>query len=76
MLARAMLDDLLENSIIHIKTVKHPPSVVIWGSFSAAGRGSLAFIRKGDKISADKYIEILHEKLQIHMVISRTTTFQ
>ena len=59
-----------------IKTVKHPPSVMIWGSISAAGRGGLAFIRKGDKMNAAKYIEILSEKLQIHMAISGTTTFQ
>ena len=59
-----------------IKTVKHPLSVMIWRSISAAGRGGLAFIRKGDKMNAAKYIEILNERLQIHMAINGTTAFQ
>jgi transposase len=55
-----------------IKTVKHPPSVMVWGGISANGRCGLHIFQKGEKVNATKYIEVLQNKLLMHMNISGT----
>jgi transposase len=59
-----------------IKTVKHPPSVMIWGGITASGRCGLHIFDKGEKVNAKKYLEVLESKLQIHMNISGATIMQ
>lgn len=58
------------------KTVKHPPSVMIWGCFSFHGRGGLTVLPKGVRLNSEKYIDVLDEKLIPFMNISSTRVFQ
>ena len=59
-----------------LKTVKHPPSVMVWGAISAKGRCGLEIFDKGVKINAAKYVEVLESKLKIHMTLTNTSIFQ
>jgi transposase len=44
-------------------TVKHSPSIMVWGSFSGAGKGNLHFLPKGVRMNAALYCEMLHSQL-------------
>lgn len=57
-------------------TVKHPPSVMVWGCFSHHGRGALTFLDVGVKMNTALYLSILEEKLEHFMTIASCTTFQ
>jgi len=59
-----------------LKTVKHPPSLMVWGGITAAGRCGLEIFDKGAKVNAAKYIEVLEAKVKIHMQITGATVFQ
>lgn len=59
-----------------IKTVKHPPSIMVWGGITAAGRCGLHIFDKGEKVNAVKYISVLNSKAKLHMQISGATIFQ
>lgn len=52
-----------------VKTIKHSPSVMIWGCFSLNGRGSLYFLPKGETMKAKNYLAMLKEKLPHFMQI-------
>lgn len=45
------------------KTVKHSPSIMVWGCFSFRGRGTLHFLERGQKMNTQLYTAILSEKL-------------
>lgn len=54
----------LDPRYLHL-TTKHPPSVMIWGSFSGEmGRGGIYFLPKNATMNGDRYIEVL----QTHML--------
>ena len=57
-------------------TVKCPPKVMIWGSMSMNGRAAIEFIPQGQTVNAVKYLEILKNKLKIHMALARCNVFQ
>ena len=57
-------------------TVKHPPSVMVWGSFSAGGRAGLHFLPKNTTLNSDKYIDILENHLLPFMEIRQCEIFQ
>lgn len=59
-----------------IKTVKHLPSVMVWGAISAMGRCGLHLFGKGEKVNAEKYIAVLESKVKVHMNASGTSIFQ
>ena len=59
-----------------VATMKHPQKVMVWGCFSAFGRGSLYFLPAGETINAKKYIDILKNKLPHTMQIHNVTCFQ
>ena len=59
-----------------IKTVKHPPSVMVWGAISVNGRCGLKIFDKGVKVNAAEYIKVLDTKVKVHMTVSGTTLFQ
>ena len=59
-----------------VPTVKHAPSVMVWGSFSAAGRSGLFFLPKGEKMNAQRYKQVLEDHLVNFMAIRGCTTFQ
>ena len=47
-----------------VKTVKHPPSVMVWGCFDGKkGRGRLEFLKKGETMNSVRYQATLEEKL-------------
>ena len=52
-----------------VPTMKNPPKVMVWGSFSSHGRGSLHFIPLKETINAERYKRLLEDKLQITMRI-------
>ena len=56
--------------------VKNSPSVMIWGSISAHGRGALWFMQPGTSINAATYLDLLKEKLQSIMECHNCTVFQ
>lgn len=57
------------------KTMKHPPSVMVWGCFSFQGRGNLYFLPKNETMNGTRYLAILEEKLPVVMTIHETVTF-
>lgn len=57
-------------------TVKKSPTVMVWASFSAAGRGGIWFMPRNTMINGQVYLSILQEKLPHHMGILNCTTFQ
>lgn len=59
-----------------LKTVKHPPSLMVWGGITSAGRCGLEIFGKGVKVNAEKYIEVLDAKVKLHMQITGSTIFQ
>ena len=50
-----------------VATMKHPPSVMIWGAMSSNGTAGLFFLPKGTTMNGARYLEMLQEKLQLHM---------
>jgi hypothetical protein len=56
-------------------TVKHPQSVMVWGCFSAAGRGSLYFLPKNTTMNGATYLNMLMEKVPDFMEILDCNVF-
>lgn len=59
-----------------VSTMKHPQKIMVWGCFSAKGRGSIYFMKPNEMVNAKKYIEILAEKLPAVMSIHSAKLFQ
>ena len=57
-------------------TVKHSPSVTVWGAFSAKGVGPLWFLPAGQTMRAANYLSLLQEKLPISMISFQCEVFQ
>lgn len=58
------------------QTVKHSPSVMVWGCFSGkGGRGSLYFLPPKATMNGDRYMEVLREKLFPWMEMHRVDKF-
>ena len=58
-----------------ISTMKHPPSQMIWGSISEHGVAGIFFLPPGTTINGPRYIELLAEKLKVHMAVHNYTIF-
>ena len=59
-----------------VTSVKHSPSVMIWGCFSGkAGRASIHFLPAKTTMNSDAYINVLREKLFPWMASHRITRF-
>ena len=54
-----------------VSTMKHPPSQMIWGTMSQHGIGDLFFLRSGTTMNGEKYVQLLSDKLQLHMQVHR-----
>ena len=48
-------------------SVKHSPSMIIWGCIATNGWGGLWFVLKNSTINSNVYQEILHQKFSTHM---------
>lgn len=59
-----------------VATMKHPQKLMVWGCFSARGRGSLHFLSPNETVTANKYLEILQSKLLNTMNIQQVNIFQ
>ena len=57
------------------KTVKHAPHWMIWGSFSAKGRGNLYFLPKNRTMTAQQYEDVLQGRLKTMMTVQSCTLF-
>ena len=58
-----------------IPTMKHPPSVMVWGAFSQNGTAALYFLPQKTTMNGARYLELLQEKLVLHMGIHQCTIF-
>lgn len=59
-----------------VPTVKHPASIMVWGTFTGnGGRGSLTFVKPGTHITAKIYLDILKDKLIDVMEIHAASHF-
>lgn len=59
-----------------VATVKQPSKVMVWGSFSSYGRGSLYFVLLKETVNAERYKNMLEDKLQNTMGIHGCRVFQ
>lgn len=64
------------NARYTVPRVKQSPSVMVWGSIAAAGRGALWFMPQGTTINARVYRDILEENLENFMAMRRCRIFQ
>ena len=58
-----------------IPTVKHPPSQMIWGAMSRNGVAALNFLPPGTTINGPKYVQMLSEKLKLHLQVHNCQIF-
>lgn len=58
-----------------VPTVKHSPSVMIWGSMSSSGRGNLWFLPPNQTMNARRYLQVLQDRLRPMMNIRATEIF-
>ena len=56
-------------------TVKHPPSLMVWGAMSAMGTASLSFLPPKTTMNGTKYVALLRSKLQLHMSVHNCSIF-
>ena len=54
-----------------VSTMKHPPSQMIWGAMSQHGIGGLFFLPSRTTMNGEKYVQLLSDKLQLHMQVHR-----
>ena len=55
--------------------MEHPPSQMIWGAMSCVGPSGLYFIPPNTTMNGPRYVELLKEKLKLHMDIHKCTIF-
>ena len=58
-----------------VKTIKFPKKQMVWGCFSWAGRGKLAFLDTGNTMNQHSYLAILKQKLMPAMAHAKITRF-
>ena len=58
------------------QTVKHPDSLMVWGSFGGRGLGSLVVLPKNVKVNQEVYYELLNDHLADSFDSASATLFQ
>ena len=58
-----------------VSTMKHPPSQMIWGAMSQHEISGLFFLPSGTTMNGEKYVQLLSDKLQLHMQVHRCNIF-
>ena len=56
-------------------TVKHPPSQMVWGAMSRSGVAALSFLPSGTTMNEPKYMQMLSEKLKLHLQVHNCQIF-
>ena len=51
-----------------IQAMKHSPRVMVWGAMSANGTAGLYFLQPSTTMNSAKYLDLLKDKLEIHMI--------
>lgn len=59
-----------------VLSVKKCPSIMIWGSISAFGRGGIYFVQQGKTVNSAEYLKIIQEKVPQWMELHRCDVFQ
>ena len=59
-----------------VQSVKHPPYLMVWGSFGFGGLGSLVVLPKGLTMNSARYIKLLKDHLADSFASSGTEVFQ
>ena len=57
-----------------VQTMKHPLKQMVWGSMSAKGRAGLFFLPAGMTMNSKTYLNVLKDKLRLHMTVHNATT--
>ena len=58
-----------------IPTVKHPASQMVWGAMSRNGVAALSFLPPGTTMNGPKYMQMLSEKLKLHLQVHNCQIF-
>jgi transposase len=58
-----------------LKTMKHPPSVMVWGCFSYNGVGNIHFLPKNTTMNGVRYLSMLQNKIPTAMEDLNTSIF-
>lgn len=58
-----------------VETMKHPPSQMIWGAMSVVGTAGLYFLEKNCTMNGERYLNLLKDKLNLHMGVHGTSIF-
>ena len=57
------------------QTMKYSPKIMIWGAMSVKGTAGLFCLTPGTTMNGAKYLELLKNKLQLHMNVHECTIF-
>ena len=52
-----------------IQTMKHPSNIMVWKAMSAQGTAEQYFLHPGTTMNGAKYLDLLKDKLEIHMMV-------
>ena len=55
--------------------MKHPPSQMVWGAMCRNGVAALSFLPPGTTMNGPKYVQLLSEKLKLHMQVHNCKIF-
>ena len=58
-----------------IQIMKQPPSVMIWGGMSINETAGLFFLPPGTTMNGQKYLDLLKNKLELHMAVHKCSVF-
>ena len=58
-----------------VQTMKHPPSVMIWGVMSFTETAGPFFLPNGTTMNGQKYVDLLKDKLELHMNVHNCKIF-
>ena len=58
-----------------ISSMKHPPSQMVWGAMCRNGVAALSFLPPGTTMNGPKYVQMLLEKLKLHMQVRNCKIF-
>ena len=56
-------------------TVKHPPSLMMWGAMPAKGTAGLYFLPHSMTMNGSRYLNVSKKKLELHMNVHQCDTF-
>ena len=59
-----------------IQTIKHSPSIMVWGAMSLHVTDDLYFLHPGATMKGAKYLDLLNNKLEIYMMVHDCNAFR